>query len=195
MGGVRLFATAAVASTIALTVFAGEVKTDLPGTGTDRQLIEKDEETDAGVFDGAWMYVNRDMRFAMWIKTQDGLPKVRLQYQSLSGPEAFESDWDGKALYYMAGNPVTFEFKLGECTGNRIVGKWSWVLVVGNSMRKETADIVLYRTGYGRTVLMDFQNYEKTITENAKNKIMRAPMVWNWVKISNRELLWDEFPF
>jgi hypothetical protein len=84
---------------------------------------------------------------------------------------------------------------LGECTPDRITGKWSWVLTVGNSLRRETADIVMYRTWYGRTFLMDFVNYEKTITEHGKNKIMQAPVVWNWAKISNRELLWEELPF
>ena len=191
----RKLVMAAVASTIAFCAFAGEVKTDLPGIGNERQLIQKDEPTDAGSFDGSWMYVNRDMRFGMWIRTKNGTPQVRLQFQSLASPEAFESDWDGKALYYLAGNPVIFELKLGECTANRIVGKWEWVLSTGTAMRKETADIVIYRTVYGRSVVMDFQNYEKTISDNVKNKVMRAPVVWNWIKISNRELLWDEFPF
>jgi len=195
MRPVRILAAVAAASAITLAVYAGEVKTDLPGTGTERQLIQKDDPTSAGSFDGTWMYVNRDMHFALWIRTKNGVPQVKLQYQSLANPEAFESDWDGKALYYMAGNPVTFELKLDESTADRIVGKWSWVLTVGNSMRRETADIVVYRTVYGRTLLMDFGNYEKTITSGGKNKIMKAPVVWNWVKLSNRELLWDELPF
>ena len=72
---------------------------------------------------------------------------------------------------------------------------WSWVLTVGNSLRRETADIVIYRTVYGRTLLMDYVNYEKTITANGKNKIMQAPVVWNWAKVSHRELLWEELPF
>jgi len=75
------------------------------------------------------------------------------------------------------------------------VGKWSWVLTVGNTMRRETADVVIYRTVYGRTLMMDFENYEKTLTSNGQNKIMRAPIVWNWTKISNREILWQELPF
>ena len=188
-------AMTAVASTLALTVLAGEVKTDMPGMGTDRQLIHKDEETTAGSFDGTWLYVNRDMRFGMWIRTKSGVPQVKIQYQSLANPEAFESDWDGKALYYMAGSPVTFELKLGKCTADRIVGAWTWDATVGATMRRETADIALYRSEFGRTVVMDFQNYEKTINDGVRNRLMKAPMVWNWVKISKRESLWDEFPF
>ena len=195
MRSIRILATVAAASAITLAVYAGEVKTDLPGIGPERPMIQKDDPTSAGSFDGTWMYVNRDTHFALWVRTKNGVPQVRLQFQSLASPEAFESDWDGKALYYMAGNPVTFELKLGESNLDRIVGKWSWVLTVGNSMRRETADIVIYRTVYGRTLMMDFENYEKTITSGGKNKIMKAPVVWNWVKISNREILWDELPF
>jgi hypothetical protein len=191
---VRMLAMVA-ASTFALAGWAGEVKTELPGMGTDRQLIQKDEETTAGSFDGSWMYVNRDSRFALWVRTVGGVPQVKIQYQSLANPEAFETDWDGKSLYYMAGSPVTFELKLGQCTSDRIVGKWLWEVTIGASMRRESADVVIYRTGFGRTLVMDFQNYEKTILNAGRNKIMKSPMVWTWVKISNRELLWEEFPF
>jgi hypothetical protein len=187
---------AAAASTLALAAVAGEIKTDLPGgVGTERQLIQKDEPTSAGSFDGTWMYVNRDMHFALWVRTKDGAEQVKIQYQSLANPEAFETDWEGKALYYMAGSPVNFELKLGPSTTDRILGKWLWDLAIDSTTRRESADVVIYRTGFGRTLLMDFQNYEKTITERGKNRIMKAPVVWNWVKISNRELLWEELPF
>ncbi len=195
MRSLRTLTAFVVALAIPFALHAGEVKTDLPGMGTDRQLLHKDDPTTAGTFDGTWMYVNRDTQFVLWIRTTNGVPKVKLQHQSLASPEAFESDWDGKALYYMAGNPVTFELKLGESTVEKIVGTWSWVLTVGDSMRRETADIVIYRTVYGRTLLMDFLGYEKTITSNGKNKIMQAPVAWNWTKISHRELRWEELPF
>jgi hypothetical protein len=195
MRRVRALTAVAAMSAIALAVRAGEVKTDLPGIGTERQLMEKNDPVTAGTFDGTWLYVNRDSHFALWIRTKDGVPQVRVKYQSLAGPEAFETDWDGKAIYYMASHPVTFELKLGDTTPDRLTGKWSWVLTSGNAMRREVADIVIYRTLYGRTLLMDFQNYEKTIVSNGKNHVMRAPVAWNWLKISNRELLWDELPF
>ena len=88
-----------------------------------------------------------------------------------------------------------FELKLGASTADRIVGTWSWVVEVDGSGRRETADIVIYRTGYGRALVMDFQNYQLTITLEGKNRITKPPVVWNWLKISKRELLWDEMPF
>jgi len=195
MRSLRILVAATAAAAVALAVPAGEEKTDLPGLGSERVLIQKADPTTAGSFDGTWMYVNRDAHFALWARTKNGVPQVKLQYQSLANPEAFETDWDGKSVYYLAGSPVTFELKLGESNADRIVGTWSWVLKIGESGRRETADIVIHRTWYGRTLLMDFRNYEKTLTSNGHNKIMKAPVVWNWIKISKRELLWDELPF
>jgi hypothetical protein len=172
-----------------------EIKTDLPGIGPEKILLNRAEPTTAGSFDGTWIYVNRDMRFALWMRTKDGVPQARLEYQSLASPEAFETDWDGKAVYYLGGNQVTFELKLGKATADQIQGTWSWILQVDTSARRETADIVMYRTLYGRSLLMDFQNYQKIITRNGKNSVMKVPVNWTWSKISKRELLWDELPF
>jgi len=174
---------------------ADEEKTNLPALGTERQLLKKPEPTSAGSFDGTWMYVNRDMRFAMWARTKDGVPQVRLQFQSLANPEAFETDWDGKAVYYLAGTPVNFELKLGASNADQILGAWSWSLRLEGTGRLETADVVVHRTVHGRTLLMDFQNYQKVITKNGKDQVIRMPVAWTWTKISKRELLWDELPF
>lgn len=187
-----LFAAAVM---LAPGVFAEQVKTDLPGNVNDRTLIDKAEPTTAGTFEGTWLYVNRDARFALWSRMKNGTPQVKIQYQSLASPEAFETDWDGKALYYLGGHPVTFELKLGPSTADRIVGRWSWELKIGDAHRLETADIVVHRTHYGRTLLMDFQNFEKTVTKGGQDKVTKLPVVWSWIKISKRELIWDELPF
>jgi hypothetical protein len=174
---------------------ASEEKTNLRGTGTDRVGIMKSDATTAGSFDGTWLYVNRDARFALWIRTKDGARQVRLQYQSLASPESFETDWDGKAVYYMAGRPVTFELKLATQDAEKITGSWSWILQLDRSGRKETADVVMYRTAYGRTFQMDFNNYAKTVTRNGVDRTVNVPNSWSWIKVSKRELLWEELPF
>jgi hypothetical protein len=190
---VRFLVVAALA--LAPPALAVEVKTELPGPGNDRTLIEKADPTNAGSFEGTWIYLNRDARFALWSRMKNGTPQVKIQYQSLASPEAFETDWDGKAIYYLAGNPVTFDLKLGKSDADQIVGTWNWELKVGKAHRLETADIVIHRTFYGRTLLMDFQNYEKTITHQGKDKVLKVPVAWNWIKVSKRELIWDELPF
>jgi hypothetical protein len=195
MRSLRTFVAAAAVATFALAVPAGEEKTDLKGLGNERIAIQMADPTNAGSFDGTWMYINRDMQFGMWIRTKNGVPQVKLQYQSLASTEAFETDWDGKAAYYLAGSPVNFELKPGPSTPDRLVGSWSWVLKAGITGRAESANVVMYRTWDGRTLLMDFQNYERTLSQGDKQRTFKAPMVWNWIKLSKREMLWDEFPF
>jgi hypothetical protein len=180
---------------VAFAALAVDVKTDIPGMGPDKQLLVKADPTTAGTFDGTWMYVNRDARWALWIRTKDGVPQVKMQFQSLASPEAFETDWNGKSLYYLAGNPVNFEFKLGKSNSHQLQGSWAWALEIDKQVRREKADVVVYRTVYGRTLLMDFQNYEQIVTRNGRDTSMRVPFSWTFSKISQRELLWDELPF
>jgi hypothetical protein len=189
-----LLAAAALAS-FAVAFPSSEEKTNLPGPGTDVVGIMKGDTTTEGTFEGTWMYVNRDGHFAMWIRTKNGKKQVRLQFQSLAGPEAFETDWDGKAVYYMAGQPVTFELKLASADAARMTGSWSWIAQLEHVVRKETADLVMYRTGYGRSLQMDFKNYAKTFARDGKDRTARVPTSWSWTKISKRELLWEELPF
>ena len=174
---------------------ASEENTKLPGMGTDTMGLKKADPTTAGEFDGTWMYVNRDARYAMWIRTKDGTRQVKIQFQSLANPEAFETDWTGKTTYYLAGNPVKFDLTVTGADADKITGNWSWVLEVGGSGRRETANVVLQRTGYGRNLLMDFQDFQRIVTQDGQNKVFRVPTAWNWVKVSKRELLWDELPF
>ena len=193
----RLGRTVLAAATLAgcAIAFSAEEKTNLPGPGTDIQAIMKSDPTNAGSFDGSWMYVNRDSRFAMWIRTKNGKRQVRLQYQSLASPEAFETDWDGKSIYYMGGKPVTFELKLTDQTADKLSGSWAWVLKFETSGRVETADVVLYRTMYGHTMNMDFNNYAKTLTRSGVDRTVKVPTSWSWTKVSKREILWQEMPF
>jgi hypothetical protein len=187
--------TAALALCVLVASAATEQKTKLHGTGTDMVGLMKSDPTNAGTFDGTWMYVNRDAHFALWIRTKNGKRQAKLQFQSLAGPEAFETDWDGKATYYMAGHPVNFELKLASADANKLAGAWNWDLEIGDSARVEKADVVVYRTGYGRTLQMDFNNFEKTIRRNGVDQTAKVPTSWAWIKISQRELLWAELPF
>jgi hypothetical protein len=195
MRSLRPFVAVAVTAAFTLAVPAGEKSTEFRGIGNEKIVIQMADPTSAGSFDGTWMYVNRDVQFGMWIRTKNGTPQIKIQSQSLASTEAFETDWDGKAMYYLGGVPVTFELKLGPGTADRMTGAWSWVLKSGTGGRSETANIVMYRTWDGRTLLMDFQDYQRRLSQGDKARVVNAPTVWNWIKISKRELLWDEFPF
>jgi predicted small secreted protein len=195
MRPLRPLIAAAALACCAVAFSATDVKTKLPGDGTESVAIMKSDPTAAGTFDGTWMYVNHDARFAMWIRTKDGKPQVRIQFQSLASPEAFETDWDGKSVYYMAGKAITFDLKLTRTDPARLTGSWSWIAQLDNAARKETADVSIYRTGYGHTLNMDFDNYAMAITRGGVSKTMRVPTTWSWTKVSKREILWQEMPF
>jgi len=150
---------------------------------------------EAGTFDGTWMYVNRDAQYALWVRTKDGKREVKLQFRSMSTPEAFETDWNGKAEYYMAGSPVAFELKLLAGDARELKGTWSWIVTFPDSGRRESSDLRMVRTGFGRDLRMEFLTYERTIMRGGQNSTVKGPMAWTWVKVAARELLWDELPF
>jgi hypothetical protein len=180
---------------LAATLCGVALASAIPEPQGQRTGVRAGEATQAGTFEGTWIYANRDAHYALWIRTKDGKPQVRLQYQSLAGPEAFETDWAGKASYYMAGKPASFSLALGSADADVIAGKWDWELATGSSARHETADVTIQRTGYGRTLAMDFKGYERTFTSGPHGNVLKGPMTWTWVKVSKRELLWDELPW
>jgi hypothetical protein len=167
----------------------------VPEPPGQRVGVRGGEPTKAGTFDGTWMYTNRDAHYALWIRTKDGKPQVRLQYQSLANPEAFETDWAGRASYYMAGKPASFSLLLDSADTDALSGRWEWELSTGSSARHESAGVRIQRTGYGRTLAMDFKDYQRTITSGPRGNVLKGPMTWTWVKVSKRELLWDELPW
>lgn len=151
--------------------------------------------TKSGEFTGTWIYVNRDAHYALWIRTKDGKPQVKLQYQSLASPESFETDWAGRASYYMAGSPATFSLTLDDAGADAITGRWAWELSSEQTTRIENASVTLERTGYGRTLAMNFKDYRRTTTSGSQGRVLKAPVTWTWIKVSKRELLWDELPW
>jgi hypothetical protein len=168
---------------------------NVPMPEDTRVGVRGGEPTQAGAFEGTWIYANRDAHYAMWIRTKDGKPQVRLQYQSLASPESFETDWAGRANYYMAGKPASFSLLLDGGDAQALAGHWDWELTAGSSARSETASVTLQRTGYGRTLSMNFKDYQRVITSGPNGNVIKAPMTWTWVKVSKRELLWDELPW
>jgi hypothetical protein len=148
--------------------------------------------TDAGVWDGTWYFVSRDNRMVMWLRTTDGKPELKLQYQSLASAEAFETDWTGRASYYLAGEPATFDCTLTQRDANTLQGTWNWKLEFEDSSRTENGTFTIYRAGDGRQLVMRFDELERQLRRH--NEIRRYPMKtsWTFTKASKRLLLWDE---
>ena len=184
------------AAAIALPVLAAERTLPPEMTGIPGKIgVASADPVTTGSFEGTWIYVNCDGKFALWIRNEGGTPRMRLQYQSTRNGEAFESDWDGKAKYFFSGVPADFDMTIDHADADKISGHWTWNFDAGSSARLEKADLLIQRTAYGRSMKMDFLNYEKTIRQSGGDKVFRMPVTWGWTKVSKRELLWDELPF
>lgn len=159
--------------------------------------VYRGEPTSAGNWSGSWAYVSRDQHWALWLREgEKGKVEAKLQYEAQGSPETFETDWNGTADYYFAGTPVKFELKLTKVAPERLEGTWRWVVSLPNSERIETADVALYRVGYGRSLVLDFgDNYQRIVRRGDKETKTTVPVVWSFVKVSKRQVLWEELPW
>jgi hypothetical protein len=65
-----------------------------------RTTVTAPDRTDAGEWDGTWFYVTRARKMALWIRTEDGQPRMKLRLLGQSGGlESFTTDWDSQAEY------------------------------------------------------------------------------------------------
>lgn len=162
-----------------------------------RSDVFRGDPTSAGTWTGSWVYVSRDQHWAMWLREGDkGKVEVKLQYQAQGAPETFETDWSGTAEYYLAGTPVKFELKLTKVGPDRLEGTWRWIASFADSERIETAEVSMYRVGYGRSLVLDFgDNYQRIVRRGGKESKVTTPTVWGFTKVSKRLALWDELPW
>jgi hypothetical protein len=187
------------AAILALAALGGVQEASAQATRPDtKAAVAIPEETGAGVWDGAYAYLCRDFKIALWIRTRDGVPEMKLRYSSLQLPEEFETDWNGKATYYMGGNPGTFELAYKSRDAKRIEGGWHWEIQATEEGRVEDASFTAYRAGVGRSVVFKFDKFEREMRKkDAVRKIpFVPPPVWTFRKVSKRtDVLWEEFPF
>lgn len=160
-----------------------------------RAARRMNEPSDRGTWDGTWVYVNRDSRVVMWIKTENDVPQVKLRYSSTASPEGFETDWEGNAEYTMRNFPARFSLNFTQRDANRIKGRWEWRLGTERQARIEEADYTLFRTGDGRFMTLDFENFKRVVRSGDEEQVYTAYPAWTFAKASKRLVLWDELPF
>ncbi len=156
------------------------------------------EDTGAGVWDGTYAFVCRDFRIALWIRMRDDKPEMKLRYHSLQAAESFETDWDGRATYYLAGAPATFEIAYKSRNARRIEGSWHWVAQATGSERIDDTVFSVFRSGWGRSAVFKFDKMERQVRRGNGVKIYPTapPPIWTFRKVSKRvDVLWEEIPF
>ena len=154
------------------------------------------KRTDAGTFDGTWFYTSRDIHAAIWFRQgPDGVPEFKIRYQSMSSPERFETDWSGSASYSFGGSTGTFRLVDMEIDANQVTARLDWQLIRPGQVRRETADLLIYRAGEGRQLVMLFNDYTRTVTRGERKMVLTPNLAWKFTKASKRLALWEEIPF
>ena len=195
-----------IGTTLILALSAGAAGQDPPAKIIQEEIPIKSsrgrtglglpEPTSKGTWDGTWLYVSRDVRLALWMAENQGKPIVKFRYEgTVRATESFETDWTGKARYFVQDHPGTFEFILKETGPDLIEAGWDWVLDMRGSSRTEKGDIEMYRAGDGRRLVMFFKNFERIIVSGGRQKVHDFPQAWTFRKMSRRLVLWEELPF
>jgi hypothetical protein len=155
------------------------------------------EDTGAGVWPGTYVYACRDFKIAFWVRERNGLPEFKARYLSVQTPESFETDWNGDASYFFSGQPGRFEMHFAKRNARRIEGTWHWTLESGERSRREEGTFAVFRSGYGRALVVHFDKLEREIRSGEKiRNYPLAPLVWTFWKVSKRsDVLWEELPF
>jgi hypothetical protein len=153
------------------------------------------DRTSEGNWDGTWVFATRDAKYALWLRTTRGRTQARLRYQSISSPETFETDWDGKVTYALAGMPVTFALTFERADPLLLEGTWDWNAEFADSARKESGAFEAFRSGDGRSLVFRFKSFQRTVRRKENVRTTEALPVWTFRKVSKRQALWDELPF
>ncbi len=182
---------ARAAATVAI-VAAGWSASPAQSQGGSR--VPLPERTDAGTFVGTWYWVSRDASVALWIRETRRKPELKLRYLNTGHAESFETDWNGRAEYVFAGKLGKFSLESTERDANTIRGRWHWLLGPEDRGRTETARVTLYRADDGRSLVMNFEDLERSIG-GASGTRLRYEQVWVLRKATDRLAPWDELPF
>jgi hypothetical protein len=129
----------------------------------------------------------------MWLREEEpGKPEFKLQYQSLSTPEAFVTDWAGRSDYTVTGTDALFHLAATEKDSDTIQGTLEWNLQFEKSGRNKSGKFLMYRGGDGRHLVMHFHEQDLTIRRAGKEATENAESAWTFIKYSKRLILWEE---
>lgn len=148
---------------------------------------------------GSWLHNSRDYKFALFVRQEDdGVPGIRVQYDSLLRVEKFTTDWNGLAEYFVTGRPARFELKITGMQDERVLGTWYWEFpTAGGTRMRQTGEFTLYRTGDGRRARLEIPGLQRVRYDpETGDEITRAlPINISFRKASKRIVRWEELPF
>jgi hypothetical protein len=191
-----LCAVAACSILIAALAMPGPASAQSPSGYGTRTKVSIPDRTDAGAWYGTWYYVSRDRQMALWIRHEDGIPQVKMGLRELKrGGDSFTTDWNGLAEYGGPGKAGTFTLTFDEQDENTLNGSWVWETRTASGTRTETADVTIFRAGWGRQLVWKVTNVQMQFPGDDEPSSKGPDRVWTFRKASRREALWGELPF
>jgi len=152
-------------------------------------------QSNDGKFSGTWFYVDRDQRFALFFKEEEGTIKIKLRWQMNVG-ESFETDWDGKCKYMFRGNEGNVNLALSNPENKNILeGTWLWQYGLDSGGRTEKATFKIYRSEKGFKLAWIMPDWERVVKQGEKTRKMKIEQMHILRKASDRIILWEEIPF
>lgn len=151
------------------------------------------EATRDGEWEGTWFYANRDAKWMLWIRREQGDLQYRLRFLNLAARETFETDWQGVGSYGREPAEGTFRLRMAGGDDDSMDGVWDWKLAVSDEfLRSEEARIKIYRTGTGRSLVFHFDPIERLVVRDGKESRREYSQVWTFQKASKRMIRWAE---
>ena len=160
-----------------------------------RSKLSIPEATTEGEWAGSWLYINRDIRVALWFRETEGIPEYKYRFQRNNGPEEeFETDWAGHARYTTLGAPGEFDLVINEGDDNALQGTWHWNVQFKDSSKRETANLTINRTGDGRSLVLFFDDLQLSMMRGTNEQVASIDQAWTFRKVSKRVVRWEEMP-
>jgi hypothetical protein len=186
----------AFAIVLAALAIAVPVSAQIESPRFGRLGLSAPERTDAGDWYGTWFYVSRTRKMAMWIREEDGEPRLKLRLEERYDPKlSFTTEWNSKVAYTRAGLLANFELEIEQADENTIAGRWVWKTRTDGAGRTELADFTIYRTGWGRQFVWKFENARQENVVGGAGAPVPEEYLWTFRKASRRQALWAELPF
>jgi hypothetical protein len=192
----RLVWVAVVALGLGAAIFPGPVPAQQrlpPG----RVAVFAPERTDAGAWSGTWYYKTRDEKWALWMREENGVPEMRIQYQNYDDGENFATDWTTAARYASDGMKGEFRLDFTQRDVDLIQGSWYWKLGtegVDDRVRLETSEFQIYRARRGRQLVLKLDRFVRSYTGTRPLRVA-GDQARTFHKASRRLAGWRELPF
>ena len=160
------------------------------------QGIVVPEMTTDGEWNGSWARSSPNERIALFVRGDAAAPEIRVRYRDLRRPDAFETDWSGRASYHVEGDEAEFSLQITERDKDRIRCVWKRSVPWAGGVETESATVTIFRTDDGRKLAVTFEDLHRLRSqEGVEPRSIAQARLWTFRKVSRRVVRWEEILF